>query len=945
MSTCASRALPRTQGGEGIDTLIGIEYLTGSGYGDTLRGNDQFNLIIDNSVLGVAGQTDSLFGYGGNDSMLVTRAAAAVATNVNLDGGDGDDFIELRAGTITGGLAANAAGLSGTTYAAAGATSNDRNVDVVSVDGGAGNDRIILTGVASASVNAGSGADFVSISMRGVTSVNNYLITLGAGADILQLGVGSSAAASTEVAATARTNLVTDFEVGNAGDRFEMSNFLNLGLTGYTANSNAFASGHLRLVQSGTSLLVQTDRDGAGATNGFVTVFTLANGYTGGFTAFNFDGFIGNLTLTGFDGDETITGATGNDVLSGGDGNDTLIGLAGNDTLDGGNGDDLLLGGAGDDILIGGAGNDTASYSDATVGVTVDLNLSGAQVTGMGSDTLSGIENLIGSAFNDVLTGDAGDNRIQGGAGDNTLIGGAGIDTVVYSDSTVGVTVDLSIVGAQATGRGLDTLSEFENLVGSAFNDVLTGDAGVNRIEGGAGDDTVSGGAGDDVLIGGDGVDRLFYGNMTGTVHVDLGAGLADAGAQGGLDQIFGFEGVILGSGNDAFVGDAGDNYAEGGAGDDQLLGGAGNDLLDGGLGADFMNGGAGDDRFVVDNAGDRVDEADGGGNDTVLASISYVLGNNLENLTLTGSAAINATGNDGNNRIVGNAGRNTLNGGAGDDIIVTVAGNAGIKPDAGFDRVDGGVGNDLLILGGFQSDYQVLNANGRSFLVTARGATDVTGIEQGAFSTTSAQSWSGLVASTAAFQGLSYIASYGDLRAAFGTNAAAGAAHFAEFGFGEGRSLSFNALEYIASYGDLRAVFGADATAGARHFIEFGATENRAATFDGWAYLASYGDLIKAYGANETAALQHFIMFGSAENRTTTFDALAYAAANPDLAAVFGVDTEALARHYVFYGNAEGRSLGSRRGRRVEFRLPLRSPTLSAGQGDDSRGALTAYP
>ena len=73
-----------------------------------------------------------------------------------------------------------------------------------------------------------------------------------------------------------------------------------------------------------------------------------ANGYTGGFTAFNFDGFIGNLTLTGFGAlDETITGATGNDVLSGGDGNDVLIGLAGNDTLDGGNGNDLLRGGAG----------------------------------------------------------------------------------------------------------------------------------------------------------------------------------------------------------------------------------------------------------------------------------------------------------------------------------------------------------------------------------------------------------------------------------------------------------------------------------------------------------------------------------------------------------------------------------------------------------------------
>ena len=100
-------------------------------------------------------------------------------------------------------------------------------------------------------------------------------------------------------------------------------------LTGYTANSNAFASGHMRLVQSGTDLLLQVDRDGAGATNSFVTIFAISNGYTGGFTAYNFDGFIGNLTLTGIGAlNETITGATGNDMLSGGDGNDTLIGLA-----------------------------------------------------------------------------------------------------------------------------------------------------------------------------------------------------------------------------------------------------------------------------------------------------------------------------------------------------------------------------------------------------------------------------------------------------------------------------------------------------------------------------------------------------------------------------------------------------------------------------------------
>jgi Ca2+-binding RTX toxin-like protein len=404
--------------GEGIDTLIDIEYLTGSSFGDNLRGNDDFNLIIDNAVDPTAtalSQTDSLFGYGGNDSILATRAAAVVATNVNFDGGDGSDFIELRSGTLSTALAANAAGLSGTTYLALGATSNDRNTDIATVDAGAGDDRIILTGVASATVNAGSGADIVSISMRGASTVNNYLLTLGSGADTVQFGVGTSAANSTEVATTVRTNRVTDFQVGNAGDKFEMTDFLNRGLTSYTANSNAFASNHLRLVQSGTDLLLQSDRDGTGTVNSFVTVFTITNGYTGGFTAFNFDGSIGNLTLTGFAIDETITGATGNDVLSGMDGNDVLVGLAGNDTLDGGTGNDTLDGGAGNDTLFGGVGNDLLS----------------------------------GGSGNDTLDGGAGIDR----AGYDSLFRGYGLSTIT------GVT---SLNGGDAEGS--DTLTSVEHI-------------------------------------------------------------------------------------------------------------------------------------------------------------------------------------------------------------------------------------------------------------------------------------------------------------------------------------------------------------------------------------------------------------------------------------------------------------------------------------------------
>jgi hypothetical protein len=108
---------------------------------------------------------------------------------------------------------------------------------------------------------------------------------------------------------------------------------------------------------------------------------------------------------------------------------------------------------------------------------------------------------------------------------------------------------------------------------------------------------------------------------------------------------------------------------------------------------------------------------------------------------------------------------------------------------------------------------------------------------------------------------------------------------------------LAFNALNYIASYSDLRAAYGTNVEEGAQHYIMFGAGENRSTTFDAWKYLASYGDLIETFGSDEAAAARHFIQFGANENRAITFNAEAYAAANADVAAAFGF--------------AEGRSLG----------------------------------
>jgi len=223
-----------------------------------------------------------------------------------------------------------------------------------------------------------------------------------------------------------------------------------------------------------------------------------------------------------------------------------LDGAAGNDHVEGGDGDDILIGGLGDDTLIGGLGIDTASYANETSRVTVNLGTANAQnTTGAGRDTLSGIENLRGSAFNDTLTGSAANNLIEGGdgndsinggngndiliggAGNDTLNGGGGNDTASYIDATGGVTVSLAITNAQNTvNAGSDTLTSIENLTGSAFNDTLTGSNAANILNGGAGNDNLNGGAGNDTLIGGAGNDTIDGG--AGTDAVQFSGNFAD---------------------------------------------------------------------------------------------------------------------------------------------------------------------------------------------------------------------------------------------------------------------------------------------------------------------------------------------------------------------------------------------------------------------------------
>jgi Ca2+-binding RTX toxin-like protein len=231
---------------------------------------------------------------------------------------------------------------------------------------------------------------------------------------------------------------------------------------------------------------------------------------------------------------------------------------------------------------------------------------------------------------------------------------------------------------------GTDTLggtADADHIFGLASNDALNGLAGNDVLDGGAGNDTMSGGLGDDtyyvdaasdkvIELAGQGSDTVF----TSVTKYILGSNIENLTfASGGLHSATGsaVANVLTGnSGKDTLLGLAGDDTLSGLGGADTLSGGEGDDRFDGGTGADKMLGGAGNDTFVVDNIGDRATEAKGKGTDTAEASISWSLQDNVENLILTGTGAINGSGNKLDNVLTGNAGANVLNGAGGNDIL-----------------------------------------------------------------------------------------------------------------------------------------------------------------------------------------------------------------------------------------------------------------------------------
>jgi len=419
-----------------------------------------------------------------------------------------------------------------------------------------------------------------------------------------------------------------------------------------------------------------------------------------------------NLTLTG----TSAINGTGNTL------DNVLIGNSRANTIDGGLGADVLFGGLGDDVYIVdnvgdivaenlNDGRDTVRSSITyTLGTHVEyLSLTGtSNINGTGNE----LDNSIGgNSGTNTLTGGIGNDTLNGDAGADTMLGGLGNDTYVVDVSTDVVTENANegidtvtsgityTLGDNIENLTLVSLSEI-NGTGNELDNVLIGTYKTNTLTGGAGNDTLNGGAGTDTMIGGVGNDTYVVDVSTDVVNENINEGVDIALSSATYTLAANVENLTLtGTSEIDGIGNDLDNVLIGNFGYNRLFGGAGNDSLNGGDGPDIMFGGVGNDTYLANTLFEFITEYADEGIDSVQTSITYTLGVNVENLTLTGATAIDGTGNELDNVLVGNSGANTLTGGAGNDILEGGTGNDILSGSAGDDifLFNNGDGQDII--------------------------------------------------------------------------------------------------------------------------------------------------------------------------------------------------------------------------------------------------------
>ena len=738
----------------GPDTLYGIEGIRGTDFADTLVGSTSGNWLRggmgNDTLIGVGNGLPGTMANNSTDWADYWNANGDVRVNLGVAK---DASVALNSASIGG------VSLSGLSYGtSSGADGNDTLIGIQGVRGGGGND--LLVGSSGDDWLSGSGGNDVLIGGGGSDTASYKWATGG-----VQVNLGSTVLDQYAYNYGTNLNLAGQYQGSATGadgydvligiDRVVGSNYDDT-LIG-DANDNVFrplggndtidgGGGSDWIVYSEAMITANTGNNAPTGITVDLSGAKDANGY---------------ISVTVADGNETIANA-GTDKLKN---IENITGTIYSDTLIGDSGDNTLQGMAGNDTLMGGGGNDTADYKWSSGSVTVTLNDNGANGSNTvqngtssgadGSDVLYSIESIRGSEFADTLTGNSGNNTIDGGAGNDTIHGGGGIDTISYRSALSGEVVNLGDGVHQSTsgGGGADIIDGFENILGSSYDDTLTAYSGGSSIDGGAGNDTLYGGIGDDILRGGAGNDfidggagtdrALFKGSYTDysyTFHATNGSGYQAGVTLTGTDgtdvvtstvEYLGFDnsnGLVLDLaasmryGTAVFVSDGvgatlntnatitgtnANDILTGAPNNQTLIGLAGNDILDGGGGVDTLIGGTGNDTYVVYSYADKVIEDYNAGNDTVLARVSYILPNNVENLTMAysnTSATYLGLGNNLDNTMTGGAGYDVLYGRDGNDLLYGLSGNDTISGGNGNDTIYGGDGNDALY-GGTGSD------------------------------------------------------------------------------------------------------------------------------------------------------------------------------------------------------------------------------------------------
>ena len=670
-----------SQGTDGNDSLVGTEgndSINGRGGDDTIDGRG------GNDTLNGGPGTDLVLGGAGDDTLIDTDLVAAGATPDTLDGGLGNDTYDLHTD--------NFFPFPPTILRDAG------GVDTVLAEGFTlpeGFENLVLF------------AHDTDVGVRGTGNSSNNVITDGR----------SGESGHTMDGADGDDTLIGGF----AGDVFTFAagsgNYGNDSVDG--GPTGGIFDFDVLSFEGARSAVVVDMRTGIATGGGLAGSGSVAFTDIEGVTGSAFDD-----RLTAYDASSGASFFRSGASLGGGGGNDTLIGGLSDDAISGGEGNDEIHAGAGDDeislasdfrfstygndTIDGGAGFDTLDVGSFSKGaVVVDLaagTVSGGGDGGSGSASVSGIEGVrayVDDAFNnrfsgssaaESLVGGNGNDTLSGLGGNDTLEGGGGQDTFLFASAPGAGNADFVLFGS-----GIDKLA-FDGAVFTAIGPSGNFTAGDARFFAAAG--ATSGHDADDRIVFNTSTGELFYdadGNGAGAAQLvatlqQVQAGFVLAATDIVVDNGAAPSPTTTGTaGNDSLTGTAGDDLLQGLAGNDTLNGLAGNDTLDAGTGGDLLIGGTGNDTYIVDGPGDAVVENPGEGIDVVFSSATRTLDPNVETLFLTGTAAINGTGNALNNTILGNSAGNLLQGGNGDDTL------DGGPPGAGdVDTMDGGLGNDL---------------------------------------------------------------------------------------------------------------------------------------------------------------------------------------------------------------------------------------------------------